>query len=476
MNAETYYQNVEQFLMQYGLSREEIADMMDFLKESAADSGIDESQYLNELGTPQQVAADFILQSQPAARFSAQEMDELPPIPGSIPAASAEKPIEKPLASEAVHTREETIHESADECLASAAPEADSLEKPAAETASEKSAAKNKQDAWKKLAADLGIENIDSLLEEEENDNPSCAAKANKEDIGYDEDESFSYFSQEQTAHSDSNSWHKDHADWKDEGRFEEIPDSMDKGASSSDWISSLYDAFRKSPFFSASYEQRSQEAPVILFENAREFMDLTKVNLSFFSADVRIGTSDHPRIEILEGKDIMDLRFHGGTLKIEQHPHILLLPKTARRIKINLFLPCFAIHKITVDGTSFNLDLFNVECRKLRAETVNGSVRIENTRAEKIEVSCVNGSISLRNSAFYKGNFESVHGNLILQAGLEHTIHAETVTGKIEAPAALRAYSMTNGFIGKSLDYRPQNPAGKLRASAVAGSIEFVL
>lgn len=84
MKPDLYYKRIETILAQWGLSSEEIQDMVDFLAESAADSGLPEEVYLASLGTPEEIAGEFLNQ-EPAGKTPDSG---LPPLPEDVSSAT----------------------------------------------------------------------------------------------------------------------------------------------------------------------------------------------------------------------------------------------------------------------------------------------------------------------------------------------------------------------------------------------------
>ncbi|WP_289220197.1 DUF4097 family beta strand repeat-containing protein [Ileibacterium valens] len=99
MNSEDYYRRIHEILNSHQIQENEIDDMIDFLKETAAESGMSEASFLHHLGTPEVIASDFLAQTQRSQTSSLS----VPPIPED--ALSSENGYEEKEDSEEWHEK-----------------------------------------------------------------------------------------------------------------------------------------------------------------------------------------------------------------------------------------------------------------------------------------------------------------------------------------------------------------------------------
>lgn len=362
MKPEEYYLKIQTILEEKNLSQTEISEMIDFLKESAADSGIDEETWLESLGTPEQTAADFLILNQPSESRPSTDarQPDLPPIPGSKPDFKKKESVER-----------------------------------------------------------FGPIDEDHIPE------------------NYRREES----AQEQTPEPEPGT---------NECSFRADEYSMDK-------------------------DENPDGHVRILFKDDPQFSGLNRVNIDLFNADLYIGQSEHPRIELSGYDRVLEIRFRNQTLKIDQGPNISFLPIRNKKLKITVWLPLgLQLEKIKVDGVNASAIVEGIQAESLLADCVNGSFTASTVQVRKLKISNVNGRIHVTNSSFLKASADNVSGQIDLQVPADLRIHAETVSGHISADGILSPYSYRKPLVGSELNYQPASPAGKVKLSSVSGSIHL--
>lgn len=97
MKIDDIYEEIRSILKEPEISDEESGEMIDYLEENAAESGLDAEEYIRNLGSPEQVADDFMTESK---RLREYRQDQLPPLP------NIQKPEEKEITEEKLETEQ----------------------------------------------------------------------------------------------------------------------------------------------------------------------------------------------------------------------------------------------------------------------------------------------------------------------------------------------------------------------------------
>lgn len=378
MKPYEYYAETRRLLVQKGVDSLEAENMIDYLRESAADSGQTEEQFLAALGSPEQTAADFVRQIDTAARKAG-----LPPLPetGSArqPDAEAKKQKEKP----------KLILE----------PEKDGMDQP---------------------------EKAFSVLDELDAFQKEKAARLQEEEQFSGREEAFAPFDEDHIPENyrkdeDSNPfWKEDEADWQSGWSGKSAPE-FEKPEENPFVTPPVKKNIEFRNLESVSFDLMNGKVKVCTgpHPGLRVLEGEGSLEISQHNGRLKIGLNDISTLIPWKRKAVV------LELTLPDRP---LRKLSSSGLNTRISITGLDVQKISLDLTNGEARVENCTCEKISSDGVNGRIEVKQTQYDKGSFSQVNGRLDIEIPAGLKIHAEKAIGPIQTDAILAPYVQSSII------------------------------------------------
>ena len=204
----------------------------------------------------------------------------------------------------------------------------------------------------------------------------------------------------------------------------------------------------------------------------------IDSVEINWIAGDVTVRPYDGKAIQLMEyaQRDLRDnekLQFHtsGKRLTVEYRENGVRIRMPQK--KLDVMIPralCESLAAFTLDTTSADIDIENINAETLKASTVSGGLHLADATARKATMETTSGSIKVSGIVADDININTVSGSVRLNGAKTSALHCESTSGSLDLDGSFVKATLES--VSGSVSLRSDTVPDKLKTDTTSGSV----